>query len=142
MDKYKKETYTYTNYDFRTDNDVVILRYADVYLMYIEAMMEQGNGTISDTLAVKCMNEIRERAGLSSVTSVTRDELRLERRRELAFEGLRHFDLIRWKTAKEVMNSLVTPAGKCTFEDHMYVWPFPLSEMDVNPQLDQKSGYK
>ena len=142
MDKYKKETYTYTNYDFRTDNDVVILRYADVYLMYIEAMMEQGNGTTSDALAVKCMNEIRERAGLSSVTSVTRDELRLERRRELAFEGLRHFDLIRWKTAKEVMNSLVTPAGKCTFEDHMYVWPFPLSEMDVNPQLDQKSGYK
>ena len=97
MDKYKKETYTYTNYDFRTDNDVVILRYADVYLMYIEAMMEQGNGSTSDALAVKCMNEIRERAGLNSVTSVTRDELRLERRRELAFEGLRHFDLIRQK---------------------------------------------
>lgn len=141
MDKYKKETYTYTNYDFRTDNDVVILRYADVYLMYIEAMIEQNGGSTTDALAVACMNEIRTRAGLTSVSSVSRNELRLERRRELAFEGLRHFDLIRWKTAKEIMNSLVTPAGKCTFTDHMYVWPFPQSEMDINPKLDQKQDY-
>lgn len=141
MDKYKKETYTYSNYDFRTDNDVIVIRYADVYLMYIEAMLEQSGGATTDALAVKCMNEIKERAGLSPVTSVSRDELRLERRRELAFEGLRHFDLVRWRTAKEVMTVLDTPGGKCTFEDHMYVWPFPLSEMDINPELDQKPGY-
>ena len=141
MDKYKKETYTYSNYDFRTDNDVIVIRYADVYLMYIEAMLEQSGGATTDALAVKCMNEIKERAGLSPVTSVSRDELRLERRRELAFEGLRHFDLVRWRTAKEVMTVLDTPGGKCTFEDHMYVWSFPLSEMDINPELDQKPGY-
>lgn len=142
MDKYKRETYSYSNYDFRTDNDVIVIRYADVYLMYIEAMLELNNGATSDALAVKCMNEIRERANLNSIKSITRDELRLERRRELAFEGLRHFDIIRWRIAKAVMTSLITPAGKCIFEDHMYVWPFPLSEMDINPQLVQKTGYK
>lgn len=142
MDKYNQQIYAYTNYDFRTDNDIIVLRYADVYLMYIEAMVEKGNGTTTDALALKCMNEIRQRAKINELSSISRDELRLERRRELAFEGLRHFDLVRWKTAKEVMSALTTPNGACAFQDHFYVWPFPQSEMDINPQLDQKPGYK
>jgi hypothetical protein len=141
MDKYRKETYSLSNYDFRTDNDIILLRYADVYLMYIEAMVEKGSGNTTDALALKAMNEIRTRAGLAPAASISRDLLRLERRRELAFEGLRHFDLVRWRTAKEVMTGLDTPMGPCLFYDHYYTWPFPQSEMDINPQLDQKPGY-
>ena len=141
FDKNSKEIYKNSAYDFKTDNDVVLIRYADIYLMYIEAMVEKGNGCTSDAHAVEYMNAIRKRAGLEPVASVTREDLRLERRRELAFEGLRHFDLVRWKTAEEVMNRLVTPGGQCRFENKFYVWPFPQSEMDVNPQLDQKKDY-
>lgn len=141
FDKNDKSIYANSAYDFKTDNDVVIIRYADIYLMYIEALVEKGGGQTSDANALKYMNEIRGRAGLDNLVTITRNDLRLERRRELAFEGLRHFDLIRWKEAKDVMNSLETPAGKCTFKDHMYIWPFPQSEMDINPQLDQKNGY-
>ncbi|MDL2255749.1 RagB/SusD family nutrient uptake outer membrane protein [Parabacteroides sp. OttesenSCG-928-K15] len=141
FDKNEPSKYAHSAYDFRTDNDAIIIRYADIYLMYIEAMVEKGGGTTTDANAVKYMNAIKERAGLPGVTSVTRDELRLERRRELAYEGLRHFDLIRWKTAKEVMSKLVTPGGQCRFDDRSYIWPFPLSEMDINPNLDQKAGY-
>jgi len=140
-DKYNPETYKTSDFNFRTDNDIIVLRYADVYLMYIEAMVEKGSGNTTDVLALKCMNEIRQRAEISDVSSVSREELRLERQRELAFEGLAYFDLVRWKTAKTVMNALVTPSGQCKFEDHYYTWPFPQSEMDVNPNLDQKSGY-
>lgn len=141
LDKNNVETYTKSAYDFRTDNNIIILRYADVLLMYIEALIEQGGGATSDSKALEYMNSIRLRAGISPVESITREELYLERRRELAYEGIRHFDLIRTRQAEVVMNNLVTPAGKCSFKSHHYVWPFPLIEMDANPQLDQKPGY-
>jgi len=141
LDKDDPEIYEKGEYDFRTDNDIIVIRYADIYLMYIEAMVEKSGGTTSDANAVRFFNQIKERAGLEPVTSVTRDELRLERRRELAFEGRRYFDLIRWKTVKEVMSNLVTPSGQCTFNDKAYTWPFPQSEMDINPNLDQKTVY-
>lgn len=141
FDKNDKSIYDNSAYDFRTDNNAIILRYADILLMYVEAMLEQADGVTTDPLAVQSFNSIRERAGLDPVSSVSREELRDERRRELALEGLRHFDLLRWKTAKEVMNKLVTPGGACHFEDRYYVWPFPQSEMDINSNLDQKTGY-
>lgn len=141
LDKNNPATYHTSAYDFKTDNDAVLIRYADVYLMYIEAMVEKGGGSTADDRALEYMNAIRGRAGLEPLQTVDRDALRLERRRELAFEGLRHFDLVRWRTAYEVMNKLVTPGGKCRFEEKFYVWPFPQSEMDVNPQLDQKAHY-
>ena len=50
--------------------------------------------------------------------------------------------LERWRTAGDVMNALVTPSGQCKFENHHYLWPFPQSEMDINPNLDQKPVYK
>ena len=142
MDKYNPSTYQQTDYTFRTENDIILLRYADVCLMYIEAMVEKGGGNTTDALALQCMNDIRQRAEITVLSSISRNELRLERRRELAYEGLRHFDLIRWKTAKEVMSTLVTPQGPCRFEDRYYLWPFPQSEMDINPNLDQKPGYQ
>lgn len=141
FDKNDPARYELGPYDLYTDNDIIIIRYADIYLMYIEALVEKGGGVTSDPSAVKYMNEIRTRAGLSEVALVTREELRLERRRELAFEGYRYFDLLRWHIMKEEMSNLVTPGGSCKFEDRSYVWPFPQSEMDVNPNLDQKPGY-
>lgn len=144
FDKYHKENYAFKDLTFRTDNDVAILRYADILLMYIEAKVEQGNGITTDADAVSYINAIRSRAGIEGLkSSVSRKELRLERRKELAFEGLRYFDITRWKIAEEVMNDFVpTPNGsKCKFEKKFYLWPFPLSEMDINPNLDQKEGY-
>lgn len=141
FDKNNKGIYANSAYDFKTDNNTVIIRYTDIYLMYIEAMVEKNGGQTSDIDAMNYMNEIRNRAGLDALTGITRKDLRSERRKELAFEGLRYFDLVRWKIAEDVMGSLVTPAGKCIFASHMYTWPFPQSEMDINPQLDQKIDY-
>lgn len=142
FDKHDPAIYDLGEYDYRTDNDIVILRYAEIYLMYIEAMVEKGGGNTTDANALKYMNEIRGRAGIDPLQSISRNDLRQERRRELAFEGLRYFDIVRWKIAKDVMSKLVTPSGKCKYEDHFYVWPFPQSEMDINPNLDQKKGYR
>lgn len=144
FDKYHKENYALKDWGFRTDNDVIIFRYADVLLMYIEAKVEQGGGSTSDADAISFINAIRERAGVEKVgASISRDELRLERRKELAFEGLRYFDIMRWKIAEEVMNGFIPNQGgaACKFEKKFYTWPFPLSETDINPNLDQKDGY-
>ncbi|MGV8094318.1 MAG: RagB/SusD family nutrient uptake outer membrane protein [Mangrovibacterium sp.] len=128
----------------QSDQDAVLLRYADVYLMYIEAMVETGGGTTSDANAVAYMKEIRSRAGLSTtnLTSVTREELRLERRKELAFEGLRYYDMKRWKILEKLNGFIAYPGlAPFVFKNNFYNWPFPQTEMEVNPNLDQKAGY-
>jgi len=128
----------------QSDQDVVLLRYADVYLMYIEAMVETDGGTTKDAYAVAYMKEIRARAGLNvaDLTTITRNELRLERRKELAFEGLRYYDMKRWKIL-EKMNGFVAYPGlpAFIFDNIFYTWPFPQTEIEVNPNLDQKNGY-
>ena len=72
-----------------------LLRYADVLLMYAEAANQQGK----DTEAQNALNKVRQRVGLSDVTSTgktLRNAIRLERRLELALEFQRLYDIRRW----------------------------------------------
>lgn len=91
----------------QNDNPVIIIRYADVMLMYAEAQIELGE---IDDLTLECINKVRARAykvdytdtrSYPSVTTRDRDQLRRilrnERRVEFAWEGRRYFDLLRWK---------------------------------------------
>lgn len=81
-----------------------LMRYADVLLMRAEALIwknGEGNGE-----AKSLLNRIRKRARLPENSAATKDELKRERRNELAFEyqPSRHLDLIRWKDAKDAYN--------------------------------------
>ncbi|HJD94161.1 MAG TPA: RagB/SusD family nutrient uptake outer membrane protein [Bacteroides togonis] len=142
FDRMNPDKYLLNEYDIKTDDDVVLMRFTEIMLMYAEAMVELGNGGTNDQMALECINRIRKRAGLSLLEeTLTRQQLRNERRWELAFEGFRLFDLHRWHIAEEVMNGFESVAGTCKFEPHHYLWPFPQSEIDVNPQLIQNPGY-
>ena len=84
------------------DNDIVLIRYAEVLLNYAEAKEQLGTLTQSDI--DKTINLLRDRVGmvhlkLSEIPagSDIRTEIRRERRVELFFEGHRYFDIIRWK---------------------------------------------
>ncbi|HBL73679.1 MAG: starch-binding protein [Bacteroidetes bacterium GWF2_42_66] len=93
------------------DVDDIVLRYADVLLMYAEAKIELGeiNQSVLDA-----MNQVRTRAYNNTgiqypVITVTdqsklRKIVRLERRMEFAFEARRYYDIIRWKQAEKVLN--------------------------------------
>lgn len=94
-----------------TAPDNVIIRYADVLLMYAEAKIELND---IDQSVLDAINDVRARAYkvdknetslYPAVTSTSQSELRkivrIERRMELAFEGLRYNDLIRWKLAEK-----------------------------------------
>lgn len=89
-----------------------ILRYADVLLMYAEAINEYAGAP--DDQAKDAIREIRKRAGVKTDESLLgdyrsfRDLVRNERGRELAFEGLRKWDLIRWGTFVEKMHNAGT----------------------------------
>jgi hypothetical protein len=95
-----------------------IIRYAEVLLIYAEALFER-NGSISDDDLNKTVNLLRQRAGLSALLSnafVTangldmREEIRRERTVELAMEGFRWDDLRRWKTAETVLTKAIRGA--------------------------------
>lgn len=100
--------------DLKTDPDRIIVRYADVLLMYAEAKTELNE---IDQSVLDAINNVRARAynvGISEITkypavtntnqSELRKTIRMERRMEFAMEGLRYMDIIRWKLAEKVLN--------------------------------------
>lgn len=100
--------------DRRTDPDKIVMRYADVLLMYAEAKIELGE---IDPTVLQAINQVRARAYHADPSAVTtypavttsdpnalRKILRVERRMEFAWEGLRYYDIIRWKLAEKVLN--------------------------------------
>lgn len=114
-----------------------VIRYADVLLMYAEALNE--NGKTDEALGY--LNQVRNRAGLDSYTGLTQDETResiyMERRFEFYLEGQRWFDLIRTGRALTVLASQ-------GMQPHMTVFPIPLSQIQVinNPSIfPQNPGY-
>lgn len=85
--------------DAHSSMPLFILRYADILLIYTEAIMA-GGGVTSDAGAVAAYNQVHQRAGLDPVTSVTLDELLHERKVEFAFEGDYWFDIQRQGRSK------------------------------------------
>ena len=145
----KDETQIPFDNNTRSEQDWVILRYADVLLMIAEAENELNGPTQN---VYNAINAIRTRPGIDLpvlAAGLSKDEMREkirhERRIELAFEGERYFDLKRWKTIGTVMNQLTDPTlplYKPYFEERFYRWPLPQSEIDKsNGVLKQNPDY-
>ncbi len=119
-----------------SDVDFPILRYADVLLMYAEALNEQGK----TAEALPFLNQIRKRAGLADKTGLNQADFRLaieqERRVEFAFEGHRWYDLIRTNRQQIVLSA----KGLAIKEFHK-LFPIPQREVDLNANLTQNPGY-
>lgn len=83
------------------DNNTYKMRYAELLLIHAEAILAGGAST-SDAAALKSINAVRKRAGLTDLTSITFDNIFLERRKELCFEGDYWFDLGRIDKTKAI----------------------------------------
>ncbi|MDR6568174.1 RagB/SusD family nutrient uptake outer membrane protein [Chitinophaga ginsengisegetis] len=121
-------------------NNFPIIRYADVLLMYAEALNEQAAGNVE---AYTAINRVRERAGLVGLLpglsqGAFRDSVLLERRLELAFEGHRWYDLVRTKRLASAMKA--QNPGIIVLDKH-YLYPIPQTERDVNKNLTQNPDY-
>ncbi|MCF0068882.1 RagB/SusD family nutrient uptake outer membrane protein [Dyadobacter sp. CY261] len=154
--------------------DRPLLRYAEVLLTFAEATYELNNAITDAELDIS-INLLRERGQIAKLTNAfakangldLREEIRRERRVELAQEGFRYWDIIRWKTAetelvKPVLGNfyfkgefaaatvnltpdniiLVQAASFRKFDPAKdYLWPLPINEIALNPELDQNPGW-
>lgn len=111
--------------------NVKVIRLAELYLTRAEANAALGSSEGATPL--DDINLIRERAELEPLSSVSLDGVRLERLRELAFEGFKVHDYKRWEAN---INGL-------PFDDNMLVFPIPQREINANPSLQgqQNPGY-
>ena len=122
-------------------NDWIVLRYADVLLMHVEAIMAGGASTTSSN-ALTSFQKVRDRAGLTTpVTEITKQDLLDERRVELAFENHRFFDLVRMGEASNVLGAFSTANG-LSFSGTDLLLPIPQREINLsNGLLSQNPGY-
>lgn len=125
------------------DNNWVVLRYADVLLMYAEALNEVNSGP--NQTAFDLANSVRQRAGLDSLDAGMDKQafalaIEHERQVELAFEGHRWFDLVRTGRALTAMNAHFS--GAITIQPHQLLFPIPQSQVNINPTgIYQNEGY-
>lgn len=113
-------------------NDQILLRYADVLLMYAEALYEIQYDASEGSLALKYLNAVRQRAGISNLTVKqlpTQEKFRkgilVERQREFPYEGQRWFDLVRMGFAKSVMAE-----NGVEIKDYQLLFPIPQQEIE------------
>ncbi|GAB3642485.1 RagB/SusD family nutrient uptake outer membrane protein [Spirosoma arcticum] len=125
------------------EDNFYVLRYADVLLMYAEALNETDNAAA----ALPLLNRVRKRVGLADKAGLSQADVRLaieqERRVELAFEGHRWFDLVRTGRALPVLQAKSTAIGiKTNLMANNLVFPVPQSQIDINPdKIKQNAGY-
>lgn len=134
-------------------NNIPILRYTDVKMMYAEALNEEAYA--ADGEAFQILNEVRKRAGLPALSAVDlpdqksfKQAIIKERRVEFAFEGLRWPDLVRWGIAQEVMNKFFAGpqegSGRYNMKAHQTIFAVPNEEITRYDNTDvmwQNSGY-
>lgn len=147
--------------------DIMVIRLAEMYLTYAEAAVETGLNTGT---ALQYINDIRARSGQIAATTLTKELVRRERRVELAFEGLRYFDIMRWNLGSTALNgplygsrrgtmdvngnvtwdgdgAVVNDVNYIKLENRTfnsvrnYLFPIPQYELDANPNMTQNPGY-
>lgn len=129
--------------DYNTSNqNWVVTRYADILLLKAEALNEMGQTTLAEVP----LYEVRCRAGLTNRSTIEglsqmqmREKIIHERRMELAFEGHRWFDMIRYKDnyALDFLHSI----GKTAASSKHLLLPIPTQEREANPKLTQNPGW-
>lgn len=143
--------------------NTILIRYADILLMNAEANAELG--TLDASVWNSTIGAIRQRAGFPNegiaFPAVSKEQLinivRNERRSELAMEGHRYKDIIRWRTAEKVLDGwchgihtgdvVGADDGFIRVENRKfdaskhYLWPIPQKERDLNKDLDQNPNW-
>lgn len=117
--------------DYGTNKNFTCIRYAEILLMYAEALTQGATGTAMT--ADNAVNLVRTRAGMSSLSGVTNAQVMDEKFAELAMEwGTRFYDMVRLGK-----NAELSYEGR-SFTDNKKFLPYPQNQVDLLPVLKQK----
>ncbi len=158
--KYLNESTSNVEWFSRSNTDYLIFRYGEILLNFAEAAVELGK---TDE-ALKAINDIRDRAGISLLTTVDREKIRHERLVELAFENHRYWDIRRWREGKTYLSRQLTglryildfttrkfrlevvdlhgSVNPPKFKEENYYFPINLTRTNANPNLEENPGYR
>lgn len=152
---------TMSSYQGNSGNDYLVFRYAEILLNYAEVAYELGK---TDE-ALQAVNQIRKRAGIVTLPSISRERIRHERQVELAFESHRYWDVRRWRIATTelskshsgiryildyntrkykivILNDVDGTEKRPNFKEHHYYFPITLSRTMANKNLIENPGYE
>ena len=143
MKKYQLDLTSSTN--GITNNDLVVWRYADALLLKAEAEYRLGN----TGAALAAINTVRARVGAPALTSLTLNVISNERLKELAWEGVRRMDAIRYgiftQPTKDryegVWHNAVAGNYLNDTQGYTTIFPIPYDVMSLNKNLKQNPGY-
>lgn len=114
--------------DYGTNKNLIVIRYAEILLMHAEALTQ--GATSSAMTADAAVNLVRERAGLSSLSGVTNQQVMDEKFAELAMEwGTRYYDMVRLGNYDELSY------GGRSFSENLIFLPYPQNQIDLLPTL-------
>ncbi len=116
-------------------DNVVVIRYEEVILNYAEALLETGGDALTE------INKITSNRGAGAYTSVTKEDILNERRKEFIFEGKRYDDLMRTGSDIEKVSMQQNFTATIPYGDHRLAWPIPKAETDANSNMAQNEGY-
>ncbi|MBQ8225513.1 MAG: RagB/SusD family nutrient uptake outer membrane protein [Bacteroides sp.] len=137
--------YSSDSYDKFSSIDFPMIRLAEMYLIYAEAKARIDGGITTDAKVLGYVKALRDRAGLSTPSSVDTEFILKERACELMWEGHRRTDLIRYGYFTSMSypwpNKGGVPDGKAAIADYRIVYPILNTDLTENPNLVQNPGY-
>jgi hypothetical protein len=119
-----------------------ILRLSEVYLIAAEAYAERSMWVEAQNMLNAIVQRANPAAAAIALTGdALKDRIKLERRKELLYEGHRLFDIARWK--QDLVRGADCTLNVCsvTYPDDRFAFPIPKREMDANPNMEQNPGY-
>ena len=132
--------------EYNTDDNWPVYRYSGALLLLAECLVAEGKAAD----ALPYLNQVRQRAGLASITAATKQNVADEMRHELAFENHRWTDLVRNNMAIDVLTAkgvrLKALYGwllPSTFNitQNRFIYAIPFRELQINTKLTQNPGY-
>jgi hypothetical protein len=116
-------------------DNVNVVRYEEVLLNYVEALYETGGNALAQ------LNKLAAERGIAPYTTVTKEIILDERRKEFIFEGKRFDDLMR--TGSDIVKFSLQQnlAATVPYGDFRLAWAIPKAEMDANSNMVQNTGY-
>ncbi|MGE5429343.1 MAG: RagB/SusD family nutrient uptake outer membrane protein [Methylococcaceae bacterium] len=119
---------------YGTNKNFIVIRYAEILLMYAEALTQGATGTAGTADAA--VNLVRARAGMPALSGVTNQQVMDEKFAELAMEwGIRYYDMVRLGKYNELNYD-----GRTTFDDSKIFLPYPQTQVDLLPVLRQNQS--